>query len=74
MSKHLSCRVLLCVLLSLVGCTDSFNKLEQPVAGASSTTHVDSTTRAYPLFSVEEIYNGKVHVDAVTSEVEKAIG
>ena len=67
MSKHLSCRVLLCVLLSLVGCTDSFNKLEQPVAGASSTTHVDSTTRAYPLFSVEEIYNGKVHVDTVTS-------
>ncbi|MBD8617281.1 hypothetical protein IFT69_26630 [Pseudomonas putida] len=67
MSRHLSYRVLLCVLLSLVGCTDSFNKLEQPVARVSSTPHVDSTTRAYPLFSVEEIYNGKVHVDTVTS-------
>ncbi|MBD8617279.1 hypothetical protein IFT69_26620 [Pseudomonas putida] len=66
MNRHLSCRVLLCVLLSLVGCTDSFNKLETSVAGASVTTHVGSTTRAYPLFSVEEAYNGNVHVDTVT--------
>lgn len=67
MYRHLSCRVLLCVLLSLIGCTESFNRPERLQTVPGSTMQVDSTTRIYPLFIVEEGYNGALHVDSITN-------
>jgi hypothetical protein len=67
MYRHLSCRVLLCVLLSLIGCTESFNRSEQLETVPGSTMQVDLTTRAYPLLTVEEGYNGALHVDSITN-------
>lgn len=67
MYRHLSCRVLLCALLSLVGCTESLHRSEPPGGMPPSAARVDSSTRAYPLFIVEEAYNGKVQVDTITS-------
>ena len=67
MYRYLSCRVLLCALLSLLGCTETLHRSEPPGGMPPSAARVDSSTRAYPLFIVEEAYNGKVQVDTITS-------
>ncbi len=69
MYRSLKCQMLLCVLLGLAGCTERFDRYEQPKARATSTAPLDSTARAYPLLTIEEVYNGKLHVDTVSEVV-----
>lgn len=67
MGRRLGVQALFYVLLTLVGCTEHLNRSAEPVSSPTTTLPIESSTRAYPVFSVDEAYNNTIQIDTVTT-------